>query len=114
MPYAYGFRNPRKLLEHFIEHGWQFSSTRAIDYERRAINFLQVVMVDGVIVFECINAAGETVRFNINTNEFAVVDTFGIIRTYFKPIPRHRAPRGTRLRNTHGFRSNFEYDESNC
>jgi len=114
VPIAVGFRSEFALIQHFGFHRADFGVTTKEDYLARAKAFLETDRATNPAILECIRTDGDIVRFNQNTNEFAVVDSAGIIKTYYKPIPRRLARRGTPRIKTHGFRTNLDYFNHNC
>ena len=62
---------------------------------------------------ECRRKKGDVLRYDPTTEEFGVVSSAGIIRTYFKPIPCASLPPMIR-HNCHGLPSNIEYFKTEC
>jgi hypothetical protein len=92
-----GFGSPALLTQHFLDHGPEFGFTSEADYEKAARAFAHTQGSDGVL--SKVRAAnGDTIIYNPSTNEFAVVTSSGIIRTYFKPDPA-----------IHGYQTNLDY-----
>jgi pyocin large subunit-like protein len=112
-----GFLNSAQLQYHFQEHGMDFSAKNVKDYERMADVFLG----DGLApnARECMRRQGDKVRFNPHTDEYGVIDTSGVIRTYFKPTPCASIPTPQRAAvaqsgRCHGQLSNTLYFQSEC
>ena len=89
MPYTKGFR-PDSLLGHFGDHGREFKVFSAEDYEKAADSFMGEPLPCGVIEgVRC--ATGERLRYDPTTLTFGVVDSTGVILTFYKPSPiKHR------------------------
>ncbi len=113
MPVATNF-DPLFRLDHYGNHGSDFSVIDAYDYESQARDFLNKPLVSGGDIEECTRSNGETVRYDKNTNEFAVVRANGIIKTYFKPMMYSAAPPGTPRDKTHKRTSNYQYFLDEC
>lgn len=77
--------DPGKLLQHFQDHGPEFGAATEVEYEELADRFLAGPR--GLGTLECARVRGDIVRFNPTTDEFGVISSDGIIRTYFKPDP---------------------------
>src|SRR5712692_4554135 len=90
-----GFLNRNQLKYPYQEHGMDFGAGSADDYERLADTFLGSGLAPNAR--ECTRRQGDTVRFNPHTNEYGVLDSSGIIRTYFKPVPCISVPAQHRL-----------------
>lgn len=114
MSVATGFANALKLAEHAAKHGPQFGTVSENDYLDLAKAFLEAPLGGANSTQECLDADGDIVRFNKQTDEFGVVSPAGIIRTYFKPIPYCDAAPGLSLLLTHNFPTNQLYYEDNC
>lgn len=116
MPLALNFFNRLSLEEHFDDHGSDFCAINEdeYDYLNKAIAFLQVPLSSDADLVECIRLNGDIVRFNKRTHHFAVVRPNGVIRTYYIPMPRHLAPLGRPVAQTHGFTTNLLYYNSEC
>lgn len=73
--------------QHFEDHGHEFSPVFASsqEYEAAAIEFLSGPLVGSMM--ESLRQDGATVRYNPATNELAICDVDGYVRTYFKPNP---------------------------
>lgn len=94
MPYT--FKNRHKRAGHYGDHGTDFGATSESDYEQKADAFLRCALT--VDHHERVRANGDTVRFNIVTDEFAILSNDGFIRTYYKPDP-----------GIHGEGTNYDY-----
>ena len=91
--------DPDFLIDHYTRHKGDFGATSENDYERLARNFLMSPLLASpvkcracptcsCIAYGCIHVCevkGDTIRFNTETTELAIVGANGFIRTYFKP-----------------------------
>lgn len=110
MPRSLGFRTTRSLVKHFNKHRDEFGVTTVDEYSLAATAFIERKMADGDS--HCITSCHhdrsqfDYVRYNRNTNEFAILAFDGYIRTYMV-VCRHSKsnPEGHRLS------SNREYYE---
>ena len=82
---TYRFFNDRQLDRHFALHGAEFGVTDAHAYERMAEAFWNGPKL--LHIHECTRQNGDTIRFDANADEYSVLDTNKVIRTYFKPVP---------------------------
>lgn len=80
MPYTRGFA-PGKLGIHFYKHGTAVGAATRADYEQKADQFIGGPLTLGRL--ECQRSMGDRVRYNVLTDEFAVVTRAGFIRTYY-------------------------------
>lgn len=87
------------LNGHFEEHGSDFGATTA----EQASDFLTDQDNPNILEFNRVRGtrAGDTVRFNPETDEFGVIRPDGTIRTYYRPNPK-----------LHGFATNLDYFNS--
>jgi hypothetical protein len=91
------FESPASLTQHFNRHKSEFGFTSETDeYLTAANNFINTQGNAGVL--SKVRANGDNVIFNPTTNEFLVLSSKGIIRTYFMPNPL-----------IHGYPTNLEY-----
>jgi pyocin large subunit-like protein len=108
-----GFSNASSLARHFVDHGSDFGCASAADYEALADQFLGAAKLPHVQ--ERSRAKGDVVRFDPLTEAYGVIDSNGVIRTFFKPVPC--ASIGDLLKRTtakkagrcHGHASNLLY-----
>jgi pyocin large subunit-like protein len=112
-----GFVSSVQLGRHFAQHGAGFGAGNIAEYERLADTFLGDTKPP--YVQECFRSRGDCVRFDPSTNEYGVVDSSGIIRTYFKPVPCSSLPASIRnairmAGRCHGQASNLLYFQSEC
>lgn len=80
-----GFGNLAKLQRHFAKHGREFGALTALEYEEMADGFLTVGR--SATIYECTRTGGAFIRFDSQTDAFGVLDTNGIILTFFKLVP---------------------------
>ena len=80
---------------HFKDHGADFGAVNAVDYVRKAREFLHN---PGAGVLSKTRGNGDVVRFDPATNAFGVMDKTGAPRTFYKPNPAK-----------HGYRTNLDY-----
>jgi pyocin large subunit-like protein len=112
-----GFVNQIQLNRHFVEHGADFGASNAQEYEEAADAFLAGTM--HVTTRECTRTKGDIIRYDQQTQAYGILDSRGIIRTYFKPVPcstisasaRHAIRLSGRC---HQYRDNFLYFQSEC
>lgn len=97
----------RELARHHAKHAHHFPVNNATEYEHSAAHFL--IKVKGPTIVECRRKEGDIVRYDTATEEFGVLSSLGIIRTYFKPVPCRAAPPPC-----HGHRDNLEYFKNEC
>ncbi|HLC16194.1 MAG TPA: hypothetical protein VJL89_08210 [Thermodesulfovibrionia bacterium] len=76
-----GFK-PGKWLYHFEKHGAEFCYKTSVEYLRGA----QRLTARGREILTSVRANGDVLFYDTVTNEFAVVNKQGYIRTYFKPV----------------------------
>ena len=74
-------------FDHFDKHRFDFGLAFAdeVEYEAAADAMLAEPLSGDL--HECTRPDGNRVRYRISTNEMAVVDVRGFIRTYFCPDP---------------------------
>lgn len=78
------FKNGKKLQSHFDDHGVDFGYTTVDDCLAGARNF---VMKDPTSTTQSfISKEGTYFRYDTKTNEFAIVNQYGGISTYYKPV----------------------------
>jgi len=80
-----GFESIEQLNRHFSEHGDDFRASNASEYEKLADIFLGGAKPSHV--HECIRVGGAIVRYDPSCEAFGVLDSNGVCRTYFKPVP---------------------------
>lgn len=115
MPIVSGFARPELLMQHFTKHNpWDFHYKDAGEYLSRAKAFLEADLA-AIGAEECVDSqSGDIVRYSLATNEFAIVNPPDIIRTYYKPMPRHQAPAGWPVLKMHSQATNYDYFKGNC
>lgn len=97
----------------YRKHASDFTVRGETDYELKASAFL-ITPIDPGIVFECTRPKGDTVRYSRATEEYGVMDSRGIIRTYFKPKPCASLPVGSPRRGCHNKPDNETYFREEC
>lgn len=97
-----------ELLIHFSKHRLDFTATTAADYELLAEQFLLSPMRPTLL--ECRRRGGDTLRYDTVTEEFAVLSSAGVIRTYYRPVPCVARP----IPPCHGERTNADYFRKAC
>jgi hypothetical protein len=114
VPVATSFLDYYELYRHFEDHGSDFGSVDEIDYLRECREFLNADVAVATDIQECVRkSTGDIIRFNPTNDYYAVMSITGIIKTFFKPMPRHVAPPGFRgIR--HRFATNQAYFEECC
>lgn len=114
MPTATTFYDYEALYWHFRWHGADFGAAGELDYLNECCTFLNAVRTVNTDIQECERVTkAEIIRFNAVNDYFAVMDTSGIILTFFKPMPIHLAPVGY-SGITHSYLTNQVYFEENC
>lgn len=115
VPIATGFIDSASLTYHHGEHGQDFNAADKDDYLAQAKAFLEAPLTANSTIREGIRVTSkEIVRYDSATEAFAVVQADGIIKTFYKPMPRHLAPPGTPRRKTHGRPTNLDYFLDTC
>jgi pyocin large subunit-like protein len=107
-----GFANPAERLEHFANHAADFGASSDSHYEELADVFLSKPRTADM--FECRRALGDRVRYDRATNEFGILSSKGIIRTYFIPKKCSTIPKGVRRINCHRFPTHLDYAKDAC
>lgn len=80
--WAKGF-NKVSLARHVEEHMKSLGLTSATDYVAHAVAFAN--HVDRINNTSYVRKNGQTVKYNLKTNELVIVDKRGYITTYYKP-----------------------------
>jgi hypothetical protein len=101
------------LLEHFDRHGADFGAETPEEYEAMADSFVGRRPIVPPL-HDCIRSNGMRCFYDTQTQEYAVVYTWGIIATYFRPFAAGRLPEDERPDGSHGFLSNWEYFQAHC
>jgi filamentous hemagglutinin len=98
-----GFISKWDRDQHFEDHRDEFGGAlaNAEEYEAAAKAFFNAPLAGGMM--EGLRADGWMIRFNSDTNEFAICDTDGYLRTYYKPDPA-----------LHGLGDNITYFRRRC
>jgi hypothetical protein len=92
-----------KRSNHWYDHCTEFPEIAdEVEYERRAAEFLNAPLSPTMV--ECLRSSdGDTVRYDRVTENFAIMEAEGTIRTFFRPT-----------KSWHGLRSNLEYFQRVC
>lgn len=82
-----GFMDALEKDNHFLNHANDFDPPfgSADDYEAAAIAFLTGPLRTTMI--ECVRRSGDVIRYDTTTNEFAICDQDGFLKTYYRPDP---------------------------
>lgn len=107
MPYTLGF-DPAELADHFTRHGHDVGATTKEEYEALADAFLGAPRDNKTQ--ECTRLhSGDVLRFRSSTQEFGILTSQRIIRTYYKPHPC-----GPRYPSGHRYTTNQLYFRNEC
>lgn len=106
-----------ELAQHYAEHGNEFGANSGNEYEQFADTFW--VEPKPTHVQECRRRFGDIIRFDPNDQTFSVVDSKGVIRTFFKPIPcvSIQAPLRAAEKKAgrcHSYADNVKYFQARC
>lgn len=82
---VYGFIDPEEKDNHFLDHNREFEPEFASpeEYETAAIQFLTKEPWNTML--ECTRRNGDVIRFDTRTDEFAICNRDGYLKTYYKP-----------------------------
>ena len=82
---VYGFIDREQKEDHFLNHKDEFQPPfkSSDEYEAKAIEFLTRQPWDTML--ECVRRNGDVIRFDTRTDEFAICDRDGHLKTYYKP-----------------------------
>jgi pyocin large subunit-like protein len=113
-----GFLNDRQRRRHFTEHGADFGAMDAKEYEELADTFLGGPAPLGS-AHECTRKMGDKLRYDPTTQAYGVLDSRGVIRTFYKPVPCASLSAASRVAmqstgRCHGHANNFLYFQSEC
>lgn len=103
--------DPNELLIHHAKHQSEFPECTPAQYERLADTFLR--RASSVDLKECNRKKGDLIRYDMLTNEYAVLSSAGVIRTYFKPVPCASLAPAVRA-GCHGHATNLDYFSYEC
>lgn len=117
MPNTSGFLSRRQLNSHYQLHGADFGAANAGEYEKQADAFWADPKPSGV--HECVREHGDRVRFDPAIQGYSVMDSKGVIRTFFKPVPcvslpPHQRGAARRAGRCHGHADNLVYFREEC
>lgn len=79
----YSFRTNELLTNHYEKHKDEFHDITMEEYQEGANNLIN--QVSETVISKTEEKDGDTLYFDTQTNEFAVLSTDGHIRTYFIP-----------------------------
>ncbi len=80
--------NKSTLSDHFNRHGSQVEASSSNEYAAKAIHFANTVDRVNCITKKARN--GTTYKYNVKTNEFAMITKKGIVITYYKPADGYK------------------------
>lgn len=87
-----GFMTPEDLADHFTKHHAEFGFESEMEYLVAADAFLGRSL-DLATTGQCHRRNGDLLRYNPSTEEFGVLGSNRVIKTYCKPDPvDHRQP----------------------
>lgn len=117
MPLTKGFVNVKQLHRHFTEHGGDFGASNAKEYQDYADRFLGGPLTTDL--HECTRRKGDKLRYNPKTQDYGVLDSRGMIRTCYRPVPCSTVPASVRAvmklsGRCHKYANNFLYFQSEC
>lgn len=78
-----GFRDPRKLVDHFERHGADFAARDAAEYDRLSCALRDAPLSKDVLELE--RADGVVCRFRRSDGAFLAAKPDGTVLTFFKP-----------------------------
>jgi len=89
-----GFKTAQQRLQHYGDHGHKVGAASDGHYERMADSFLTISPLPKYILQSKRPRENDLIRYNVMTNEFAILSKEQYIRTYFKPnTSDHHLPR---------------------
>lgn len=80
--------NKSTLTDHFNRHGAQMNSPTETSYAAKAVSFANTVDRKNCVSF--IDTKGSTYKFNKKTGELAIITSYGMVVTYFKPTDGYK------------------------
>ena len=95
---------PTTLGDHFRKHVTlrrEFLATTMYDYESLADKFMSSPLT--ATMRQCKRVGGDIVRYDSATDEFGILDSTGVIRSYYRPDPKR-----------HGEKTNLDYWKREC
>ena len=75
--------NKSTLANHYNKHGKSMGFQDKYSYEAHAVRFANTIDRKNCISFK--DSKGSTYKYNVKTNELAIITKKGIVITYFKP-----------------------------
>ena len=103
--------HPRELLKHFIKHRMDFQVTSDKQYELLAENFMTGPLHQDLK--QCKRKSGDILRYDVVTEEFGILASKGLVRSYYKPVPCWTLPVGSTA-DCHQYRDNLTYFNFEC
>lgn len=82
MAFTQGFASPAHLTDHFTKHGALLGATTEMEYLDLADQFFGKNSADPHL-HDCTRSNGDKVRYNDATEEWGVIRSDGVIRTYY-------------------------------
>jgi len=94
--------DPLALADKFLKHGTDVKALTMVEYEQMADAFLGGPLRS--TMRQCVRSrGGDTLRFDVSTEEFGILSAAGQIKTYYVPD-----------RAVHRQASNFDYFLQRC
>lgn len=82
--YTNGFSNDKALIDHFTRHGPLLGINTEKEYEERADIFCGAPLDPAQThIHECTRRGGDKIRYNQLTEEWGVLSSGNVIRTYY-------------------------------
>ena len=103
--------DPDYLTKHFEDHGSDFGATTPAEYEAMADNFMSRELIPPMR--ECVRNNGARCRYNPATEEYGVINSWGQLKTYFRPVPCAEQDENDDS-ECHGFATNWDYFWFRC
>ena len=80
------FITAQRRVTKYLKHGAEFGAASEVQFETMADAFCTGVR-DPTTTFECTRPRGMVLRYNPSTEAFGVLNSSGMILTYYKPRP---------------------------
>jgi hypothetical protein len=80
------FSTEEQLEAHYNKHASEFGGISKEQYLKSASSFANAELNDEIV--QLTRSDGSTSKYNFTTNEFAIINADGTIRTYFKPTKK--------------------------
>ena len=101
------------MEEHFDRHGADLGASTPAEYEALADAFISRRPVEPPL-HDCFRPNGMRCVYDTQTQEYAIVYTWGLICTYFRPTPGGHLPQHQRPIGWHEFTTNWDYFVARC